>query len=159
MTTATGQRILGPILFLDIDGVMNTTDSILRHQSNHIFTPESIRCLEKIVAETGCKIVISSTWREEDQWKILPQVFTDNGLALMLDQIIDRTPILPAEDGATREDEIDCWLAEKNYVGSYAILDDIPFDGEHAGRLARTSTDTGLTAAECSRVINLLLIG
>lgn len=159
MTVATRQRIHGPVLFLDIDGVMNTTDSILRNKSNRIFTPESVTCLQKIVAETDCKVVISSTWREEEQWKILPQVFTDNGLASVLGRIIGRTPILPAEDGPTREDEIDCWLARGNYTGPYAILDDIPFDGEHAGRLARTSTDTGLTAAECSRVIDLLLIG
>jgi hypothetical protein len=157
MTRQTPCDVAGPILFLDIDGVMNTTDSILRHQSNRIFTPESIRCLEKIVAETGCKIVISSTWREEEQWRILPEVFTRNGLAAALEQIIDRTPILPAEDGPTREDEIDCWLAESNYQGLYAILDDIPFDGEHAGRLVQTSTDDGLTENECRRAIDLLL--
>jgi hypothetical protein len=159
MTVAARQRIPGPVLFLDIDGVMNTTDSIVRNKSNRIFTPESVRCLQKIVTETGCKIVISSTWREEDQWKILPQVFTDNGLASVLDRIIDRTPILPAEDGPTREDEIDCWLAAQDYAGPYAILDDIPFDGEHACRLVRTSTDTGLTATECRRAIDILLNG
>jgi hypothetical protein len=156
MTTSTQQRITGPVLFLDIDGVMNTTNSILRHKSNRVFTDESICCLQTIVAETGCSIVISSTWREDQQWKILPGVFSRNGLSGVLARIIDRTPILAPVDGPTREDEIDCWLSTNSYVGPYAILDDIAFTDEHVCRLVQTSTEKGLTKHECERVLAML---
>jgi hypothetical protein len=144
------------ILFLDIDGVMNTTDSILKHKSNRVFTGESISCLRTIVAQTGCSIVISSTWREDQQWKILPGVFSRNGLSAVLARIIDRTPVLPPGDGPTREDEIDCWLCANGYDGPYAILDDISFAGEHACRLVQTTTEKGLTRHECERVLAML---
>lgn len=157
MTTKNPRGPGAPILFLDIDGVMNTTDSILRYKSNRVFTPESVQCLKKVIAKTACNIVISSTWREPKQWKILPEVFTENGLASALDRIIDRTPILPPDDHPTREDEIDYWLESNKFAGLYAVLDDIPFESEHADRLVRTSTDTGFTKAECIQVLELLL--
>ena len=54
-----------PILFLDIDGVMNTTDSALRHRGGHVFTRDAVEALRWMVREADCKIVISSTRRRE----------------------------------------------------------------------------------------------
>ncbi len=34
-----------PILFLDIDGVMNTTDSALRHRCGHTFIWDALEAL------------------------------------------------------------------------------------------------------------------
>ncbi len=152
----TGVESKRPVLFLDIDGVMNSTGSILQHKSNRIFTPEAIRCLRQIIAKTTCSIVISSSWREPEQWLIVPEVFTRNGLGQVLDLIIGTTPIFPSSIGATREDEVDYWLAAHRHSGPYAILDDIPCSGDHSTHWVQTSTETGLTGLECERTIKLL---
>jgi HAD domain in Swiss Army Knife RNA repair proteins len=58
------------IIFLDIDGVMNSqrfyTNSIKgnrRDEYGDLFDPLSASLLNKLIKETGAKIVISSTWR------------------------------------------------------------------------------------------------
>ena len=65
------------VLFLDIDGVLNSTDNMIvrgnlwninkenksRDQFGHLFDERCIRWLQYIIEKTGCKIVISSTWR------------------------------------------------------------------------------------------------
>lgn len=135
---------------------MNTTDSILRHRSNRVFTTEAVRCLRRIVTQTDCSIVVSSSWREPDQFKILPEVFRCNGLPDVLRCIIGTTPILPKEDGVTREDEIDCWLATEGHLGAYAILDDTAPSGTHRAHWVRTSIEIGLTEAECKVAIGFL---
>lgn len=61
-------------LFLDFDGVLNTTSyaKLLRKEGiDHydefgaMFDPKTISNLKYIVDHTGCKIVLSSTWRNE----------------------------------------------------------------------------------------------
>lgn len=145
-----------PLLFLDIDGVMNTRGSIMEHKSNRVFTPKATQCLGRIAAETGCSLVISSTWREEGQRQLLPGAFRDNGLEDLVARIIGTTPILDLADNPTREDEIDCWLFENEYCGRFAILDDEAMEGELASRLVQTDPETGLTEKECEAVIALL---
>jgi hypothetical protein len=65
------------VLFLDIDGVLNSTDNMIvqgilwninkenksRDQFGHLFDERCVRWLQYIIEKTGCKIVISSTWR------------------------------------------------------------------------------------------------
>ena len=50
------------IIFLDIDGVLNTYNSMDR------FCPKAVSCLNEFVQESGAKVVISSSWRLS--WKI-----------------------------------------------------------------------------------------
>lgn len=55
------------VIFLDIDGVINT-DQIASFRRNHavkemVFDDEAMVNLHEIVASTGSRIVISSTWR------------------------------------------------------------------------------------------------
>ena len=65
------------ILFLDIDGVLNSMDNMYamselwhtnkenksRDQYGHLFDERCVRWLKFIVEKTDCKIVVSSTWR------------------------------------------------------------------------------------------------
>lgn len=61
-------------LFLDFDGVLNTANYAKRLKREGIdlydefgpmFDPATIANLKRIIDETGCKIVLSSTWRNE----------------------------------------------------------------------------------------------
>ncbi len=142
-----------PILFLDIDGVMNTTTNI---PSNcEIFTTCAVEGLRQIVTATGCEVVISSTWRE-NRMERLHEVLKAHGLGIVSEKIIGSTPLLDCADFPTREDEIDCWLHTNGWPRGLAILDDEPFGGHLRPWLVRTSCETGLTKAHAKRAITLL---
>ena len=70
------------VLFLDIDGVLNGQDNMYsrlelwrknpdkfktRDEFGDLFDERSVRWLQYIINKTDCKIVISSTWRRQDQ--------------------------------------------------------------------------------------------
>src|SRR5258707_9628164 len=58
------------IIFLDMDGVLNcydTTDRIVFPPWNQTFLGldnDKVQLLSKLVQETGAKVIISSSWRE-----------------------------------------------------------------------------------------------
>jgi hypothetical protein len=134
------------IIFLDIDGVLNTHKSIGRFGFDfidHIL----VALVARIVQETQAKVVLSSTWRIDKK---------DRELALRALQeqdleIHDFTPVLVGED---RHVEIQAWL-DKNQVERFAILDDDP-DAKIEGNFFRTDESLGLTVEIAERVIKHL---
>lgn len=152
MTTAMpDQKHKPPILFLDIDGVMNTTTG----GSCEAFTRRAVENLREIVAATGCAVVISSSWRE-NKMERLHDVFKAHGLGAVREKIIGSTPLLDSADLPAREDEIGCWLHANGLPPAMAILDDEPFTGTLKRWLVQTSCETGLTEAHARRAIALL---
>ena len=66
-------------LFLDFDGVLNTDRYAKRLRKEGIdpfdefgamFDPDTISNLRSIVEQTDCKIVLSSTWRNEGMMRM-----------------------------------------------------------------------------------------
>ena len=56
------------IIFLDVDGVLNSSEFFDRQKDpecflDHDVDPKAVEVLNTIVARTGAKVVISSTWR------------------------------------------------------------------------------------------------
>jgi len=49
---------MAKVLFLDIDGVLNAS-----YESEPLILPECARRFNRIIRETGAKVVISSSWR------------------------------------------------------------------------------------------------
>lgn len=144
------------ILFLDIDGVMNTTDSALRHRGGQVFTRDAVEALRWMVRETDCKIVISSTRRREGV-EAMRALFSRNGLVAEAARIIGCTPCFVAHDTDDwREDEIEAWLDGHGDKEKFAILDDNPFTGSMRKYLILTDHDSGLTMALARRVAALL---
>ena len=117
-------------IFLDIDGVIVTPTSL---QSNAALgrEPEEFRCdrvslayLGQLVARTGAKVVLSSSWRGDlDTRDPLLGAIVGN-LLHQLESVgaplFDVTPSLP---GADRSAEIGAWLDE-HPCKAYVILDD-----------------------------------
>lgn len=109
------------ILFLDIDGVVNCASTQQRHRGYIGIDPYMAFLVGKIVLDTGCKVVLSSTWR----------CFHDDGIEEISKQV---TPIQDAtpkpwynketERHSTRGEEIQAWLDQHPEVERYAILDD-----------------------------------
>jgi len=118
------------VLFLDIDGVLNSEKWFKERTKEQQFSHASELCVElmhlfdEIVEQTGCKVVLSSTWRLSRTWR---EDLEHQGLNT--NSIIDRTPHMPRPAGTSveyceRGKEIAQWLSEHPEVTVYAILDD-----------------------------------
>jgi len=109
------------VLFLDIDGVLNSTRSCIANKGYpHDFSPEGMPMFDSIAvslirglcARGGVSVVVSSAWRITHHWDAI-------GRALEL-PTMDRTPSLLG----VRGDEIAHWLEAHPEVTQYAIVDD-----------------------------------
>lgn len=149
------------VLFLDVDGVLNNRDTFVALRERKApLCPEAIQRLNDVVERTGCKVVLSSTWRKmqgyvddlkaangfpspHEDWRTIDMPFiTRNGIIVST---------------AMRGNEIAEWLGRHPEVSRYAIVDDdsdmLP---EQKDRFVQTSFDTGLTDEHASRLIALL---
>ena len=61
------------ILFVDVDGVLNTISDV-RNYGNEYICREKLHLLKHIAAETDCHIVLSSTWRLIPKYKDIVMV-------------------------------------------------------------------------------------
>ena len=115
------------ILFLDIDGVLNSAkyDRIKSETSGNIDSTR-LPLLKRIVDETDAKIVLTSTWRklwDNDEIKNtatgreLNRIFEKAGL-----KIFDKTSVL-----GCRKDEVSAWLSEHPETERFCIIDDMLF--------------------------------
>ena len=132
------------VLFLDIDGVINTVGGELglRHclqidpkeegliEPHEAFDPACLWYLREIVEDTGCKIVVSSTWRAGETVESMKAWFK---CPLIKEAIIDSTPhfyttnrpdLVDRRGRVQRGEEIKDWLDRHPQVTNYAILDD-----------------------------------
>lgn len=146
------------ILFLDIDGVLNSDlwyksekskefDGVLSH-----FDPKLVVILNNLVQKTEAKIVISSTWRNKYSNEELTKILENAGLKL---DIVGFTPDLRRnEDYILRGNEILKWCMDnedllgckwKDYH-DFAILDDnTDFLYWQAKHFFRTDRHCGIT--------------
>jgi hypothetical protein len=112
------------VIFLDIDGVLNNAGDMnagawvgaIDHTN---WTKPALAALAEIVARTGAKIVISSTWRKiesEPAW--WNKEFAACGLPL------DCIGITGSAHNGFRGREVRAWLADHTDVETYVVLDD-----------------------------------
>lgn len=160
------------VLFLDIDGVLNSFDNQFSmnyaHKGNYgksrdefgtLFDNRCVNWLRYIVNKTNCKIVISSTWRLSGITS-LRQMWSKR---LLPGEIIDITPNkVPVEiyqkydhDLAMRGYEIQAWL-DLNDVDNYCIVDD-ESDMLPGQNFVKTSGRIGLNYETAKSIVNLLI--
>ncbi len=138
-----------PVLFLDVDGVLNSMDwfttAPLKRATD--LNPAAVKRIKRVLVVTGARIVLSSSWRHHDAWI---QELRDAGL-----EITDKTPRI---DGAPRADEIRAWLNDHPEVKTIAIVDDDPDAGLGwlSTRFVRTYFKHGLYGKHERRLIELL---
>jgi len=146
------------ILFLDIDGVLNTDRQQWHCQMNNIapvdkfgyaFDSKAVENLATILEETGAEIVISSSWKFLGL-QTLQKMWKDRNLP---GTILDITP-----DGDNKGWEIDEWLLKhEGQVNGYAIIDDEnDMQPEQQGHFVQTNSQFGITLKDAERVITIL---
>jgi len=150
------------IIFLDVDGVLNfwdcwlgSTPNVLRGKSKTlVLSIDAINQLNRIIKETGAKIVISSTWRKfKDHYNFLLESPIEG-------EIIGETPDLlyDCSRKTSRGLEIKEWL--ENEYGEkckFVILDDDDDMGDLKDYLIQTNFEEGLTkeiADTCIKRLN-----
>lgn len=119
------------IIFLDIDGVLNTEAHLRRQKqtgniSNRNWSPIACRHISLLCKQFDARIVVSSTWRYSHTTDELREIFADNNIDPEL--VIGVTPDLMQEKQPQlfcRGDEIRLWLEENEYH-TYVIIDDLP---------------------------------
>ena len=161
---------MNPILFLDIDGVLNSVDWAIAKRQQEIaehrpptggvfgIDPAAVVHLQRIVDETNCDIVITSSWRRIHPVHEIRGLLYQAGL--LRGDTIGKTPSLY---GLKRGHEVDNWISANakrmlyqtdnglRHV-SYCCLDD---DSNFLAYqpLVQTDNQVGLTSTKADAVI------
>ena len=169
------QTEMGKVIFLDIDGVLNTKywysqkdRNAPQDQYGYAFDPTSVANLAQIIEKTGAEIVISSSWKElglselRNMWKerklpgniidVTPDYMTDEMLlnADLNDTDIDHLYI--------RGCEIKGWLELHGAdVSHYVIIDDMDdVVPEQQSHLVQTDPNIGISDWDAIMAIMIL---
>lgn len=160
------------VLFLDIDGVLNgmshdfddaPPDATLHERMSRHMVPELVARLVRVLRETGCLVVVSSTWRLRFSAAEIAAMMAARGLPLdMLGRFIGRTDSQPVpydwpdRSGRERGLQIQRWLDATPGVERFAIVDDDSDMAHLHPFLVQTDTLTGMTDADADRLIAML---
>ena len=116
------------IIFLDIDGVLNSRQyDSGRSMAEGNIDVSRLLLLKQLVEQTGAKIVLTSSWRRhwdragectDEIGKELEDTFGRFGICLY-----DKTPELEKD----RSKEINEWLAMNRDFNAFVVIDDIKF--------------------------------
>ena len=117
------------VVFLDIDGVLVTRNSIKYQYLNYpeetgiMFSKKAVKNLNKLTRLAKAKIVITSTWRLFHPLEELQGIFKKQGIK---GEIISTTSIerAPTEEDIPRGKKIADWLKQHPDVEKYVIIDD-----------------------------------
>ena len=124
------------LIFLDIDGVLNSdqwmksVECTSGEYPQNQFDPKCVELFNKIVFETGARVVLSSTWRLNYTIEQIREIFKSVHVKC---EVIDFTPDLKKDnDYVIRGNEILKWCKDnEDIIGckylhytDFAILDD-----------------------------------
>lgn len=138
------------VIFLDIDGVLNRLGkaeegrTTTRWRGFIGMETELVNRFNSLVEQLNVNVVLSSTWRLDDDWR---EEMKANGLTC---QFLDKTPHLP---GYLRGSEISAWVEGHPEVTKYAIIDDNS-DMLPGQPFFQTSYREGLTEEIAQKIIN-----
>lgn len=142
------------LIFLDIDGVLNSNFTDKYTKSGSLFVDDDkILLLKRLIDQTGAKVVLSSTWRVG--WSHLELCVQSQLMHDFIElreklwehgvELHDRTTILDAFM-RRRGEEIQAYLDNHEDIEGYVILDDL--NGKYlrpcSSHLVQTSEWRGL---------------
>lgn len=137
------------VIFLDIDGVLNNWDTVERHGGYIGIDPVKVAMLHKIIDETDCVLVLSSTWRLTDSMR--QHVYDTIGAEHFVGVTADH-----GRGYNNRPFEVEEWIDRNVIVNDnfhYAILDD-DFEWFEDQNIFHTNMYVGLTDEIAQKVID-----
>lgn len=148
------------IVFLDVDGVLNSDDFYARWMleegvdcfETDTLDPHALALLKKLVRETDAKVIISSSWRWDNQamGNLTSQLRTYGIFAI-------GTTIDDIRVNLSRAGEIKLWLDSHPEIVNYVILDDARIDiDELARHHIKTNSVYGLQLNHIEQAKNIL---
>lgn len=161
------------VIFLDIDGVLNTgwwytqmDRNTPKDKYGYAFDPNAVANLKKIIDETGADIVISSSWKSFGLSE-LEEMWMDRGLPGKLigitpnsvsDEMLLNADLDHMELFSIRGIEINEWLIKhEKRVSQYVIIDDMDnMLPEQQSHFVQTNSEVGITNENAERAINIL---
>ena len=173
------------VIFLDIDGVMNSTEEMIALYNQYgssvdttLPTPTKCKLLKQLVDKTGARLVLSSSWRLSlnaiqklidifEPYNLILSGFTCHEVDIKKFKDTQYEHIKPRYQhsingwGTYIEDrgaEIAAWLLDHPQVEKFIILDDEESDIRHwfPNNLVKTATKFGLTEKEVLEGIKIL---
>lgn len=140
-----------PIIFLDIDGVLITDESVDWKTAD----PRCVRWLNQLIEDTRARIVVSSVWRFRGDVDWLQALLCDWGV--LSGVVIGKTPRLVGEE---RGREIQNWLLDNKYTGGgFVIIDDDADMHPYMSFLVQTKSRSGMTRETYRQAKRLLRLG
>src|SRR3977135_1046479 len=101
------------VIFLDIDGVLNCAKTPNPRKVPYIVDRRLLRRLERLVARTKAKVVLSSTWRYDPAGLFSPK---HGGIPFI--------GVIPDMPKKPRRNEVLAWLKDHPNVDRFAVIDD-----------------------------------
>lgn len=151
------------IVFLDIDGVLNSEDFTTANPPDHsihmredawwqeMLDPQAVELLNRLLQSTNAKVVISSSWRHANDADDMQRILDGVGFS---GEVIGMTP---KRGGECRGDRIKLWLDSTHHeIESFVILDDDDDMGGFDKRLVLTDHVHGLRPEDCRAAEQLL---
>ena len=158
------------IIFLDMDGVLNSDPFIIGNSRNdgsnpmdrwpggHI-NPVNVKQFDRLVRRTGAQVVLSSAWRTHIELDALHALLVERGYTGP--KLIGKTTssIVSYNGGnyVPRGAEIQNWLDNCEVdIESFVILDDMEDMIHLSDRFVQTDSDHGLTAEDVLKAVEIL---
>lgn len=152
------------ILFLDVDGVLNSHGM---PGSDSGLCIKRLRMLGRVVEQTRCRIIISSAWRYMGigPMSVLFQCLVGAAAGSLGDQmlvgaiykaVVGACPIEPAGCPVSRDQLIRDWIEANGEPQAFAVLDDLQCVGSFGDRAVICDPKVGLTWEKAEKLISLL---
>lgn len=138
------------VIFLDIDGVLNCRTTTQQFNGFLGMDPYMILLFDRILQATGCKVVLSSSWRNHPE-----SVAEIKKRVCKLEGMTPRSWFIQSLARSTyRGEEIKRWLELHPAVTEYAIIDDnSDMLEEQMSHFFKTSWEHGLTEEIANKII------
>lgn len=163
---------MSKVLFLDIDGVLNSNlenDSLQTEISDGtLIDEEKVKLLALLVRETDAEIILHSGWRFWFDSELKPLCTQANQLVEFLSKhnmyISGITPDLTTEEirktrkfSLVKADEILLWMKMHNGVTNWVVLDDLDLHNDQIKRhQVKTDPVKGLTLENVKQAVKIL---
>ena len=164
---------MSKVLFLDIDGVLNSNFWKDSHQTEisdgALIDEEKIKLLASLVKETDSEIILHSGWRFWFDTELKPLCKEANKLVELLEKenlhISGVTPDLTTEEirktkkfSLVKADEILLWINLHNSVTEWVVFDDLDLHNDKIKRhQVKTDQTIGLTLENVKQAEKILL--